>query len=243
MQNLNEKPLCHRAEDLVTYLYGEAGGAEAADFTDHLKLCDACRSEFNVFRQVHESIFEWRTQALGFASLAEAAALFAPSSAKTLAVPAGNRRTLSAIAAVREFFNVAPVWLRTATAFAVVCLCALLALSTWRLWQQRAPNSASEARYTQKQVDEAIAREIKKADEIRQEQRPSGTTVAGVNDVPLTPISAPIHKAAPVRRQLASARVPPLTRQEREQLLADLRLIPGKDEDELPFVLPEEPEE
>jgi hypothetical protein len=241
MQNVNERPLCHRAEDLVTYLYGEAGGAEAADFADHMRLCDACRAEFNVFRQVHESIFEWRTQALGIGSLTEPAAVFTPSNAETVAALAGNRRTLSAIAAVREFFSVAPVWLRGATALAVLCLCALIALSTWRLWQQPAPNGGSEAEYTKKQLDDAVAQRVKqKVDEIQPVQNPSGPILAGVNDG-LPP--APVRKPVLVRRQLAVARVPRLTRQEREQLAADLRLIPSRDEDELPFVLSDEPEE
>lgn len=238
MQNLNEKPLCHRAEDLVTYLYGEATGAEADDFADHLKRCDACRSEFTVFQQVHESIFEWRTQALGVGTLAAPVAVLAPASTETFAPPAGKRQRLSAIAAVREFFNVAPVWLRGATAFAVLCLFALLALSTWRVYR------GSEAKYTRKQMDEEVAKGVKqKVNEIEQERNPSGPAIANVRDVPPTPIPAHINRQTSVRRQLASNRVPPLTRQEREQLAADLRLIPGRDEYELPFVLPDEPEE
>ena len=49
------------------------------------------------------------------------------------------------------------------------------------------------------------------------------------------------------RNQLAAFRPPvkthikSLTRQEKEQLLADLRLIPGRDEEELPLEVPDEP--
>ena len=46
MQDLNQRPVCHRAEDLVTYLYGEADEPEASDFRAHLQQCDACRNEF-----------------------------------------------------------------------------------------------------------------------------------------------------------------------------------------------------
>jgi hypothetical protein len=51
------------------------------------------------------------------------------------------------------------------------------------------------------------------------------------------------------RNQLAAFRLPVkshvkgLTREEREQLLADLRLIPGKDEEEPPLGLPDEPDQ
>ena len=65
MQDLNGRPVCHRAEDLVTYLYGEAGESDARDFRAHLQQCDACRSEFAVFDQMHESILVWRSEALG----------------------------------------------------------------------------------------------------------------------------------------------------------------------------------
>ena len=65
MQDLNGRPVCHRAEDLVTYLYGEAGESDARDFRAHLQQCDACRSEFAAFDQMHESILVWRNDALG----------------------------------------------------------------------------------------------------------------------------------------------------------------------------------
>ena len=43
MRDLNDRPVCHRAEDLVTYLYGEASEAEDLDFRNHLRQCDSCR--------------------------------------------------------------------------------------------------------------------------------------------------------------------------------------------------------
>ncbi len=63
MRDMNERPVCHRAEDLVTYLYGEANEAEALDFRNHLRQCDSCHSEFTVFNQVHDSIEVWRNEA------------------------------------------------------------------------------------------------------------------------------------------------------------------------------------
>ena len=56
MRDMKERPVCHRAEDLVTYLYGEASDADALDFRNHLRQCDSCRREFTVFNQVHDSI-------------------------------------------------------------------------------------------------------------------------------------------------------------------------------------------
>ena len=117
MQNVNERPVCHRAEDLVTYLYGEANAEEAHDFSSHMRQCDACRAEFAVFNQVHDSIVTWRNEALGQIATETA---FVPERIVQ------HERKLSALAALREFFSVSPLWLRGATAFAGLLLVALL---------------------------------------------------------------------------------------------------------------------
>src|SRR5438874_6297862 len=122
MRAMNERPVCHRAEDLVTYLYGEASEADALDFRNHLRQCDSCRSEFTVFNQVHESISVWRNEALG-TSFNPAAT---PAKVAIEATPfIRHEPKLSALAALREFFTVSPLWLRGATAFAALLLCVL----------------------------------------------------------------------------------------------------------------------
>ncbi len=136
MQDINQRPLCHRAEDLVTYLYGEANEADATDFRNHLRQCDACRSEFAIFNQVHESIGLWRNEALG-ASFNHAAVVSESTIDSTQFVQ--HERRLSALAALREFFTVSPLWLRGATAFAGLLLCVLVLFAVSRTWQQSAP--------------------------------------------------------------------------------------------------------
>src|SRR5882724_6687212 len=120
MKEINERPVCHRAEDLVTYLYNEANEAEARDFANHAEACDACRAELAVFTQVHESILLWRNEALGSAfSTAGVLAAPATTEARTNSIqPVQRERRLSALGALREFFSVSPLWLRGAIAFA-----------------------------------------------------------------------------------------------------------------------------
>src|SRR6267154_4050462 len=105
MRTMNERPVCHRSEDLVTYLYNEASAAEAQDFAGHVETCEACRAEFAVFSQVHESILLWRNDALGsaFSPAAQAAPVpdKAPADSRQLVRP---ERRLPALAALREFF-------------------------------------------------------------------------------------------------------------------------------------------
>lgn len=237
MQTMNERPVCHRSEDLVTYLYNEASAAEAQDFASHIETCEACRAEFAVFSQVHESILLWRNEALGaaFNPAAQVPVLTEATSDSTQFVR--HERKLPALAALREFFSVSPLWLRGATAFAALLLCVLAGLTIARMSRRSTQIATVEnpAKYSQQDVerarrqgvDEGIARISRKNAE------ENGRATANVSSQ---------GRAKGV--QLASDRVAPrprgLTRQERVQLAADLRLTPGLDDEELPFGLLEQ---
>jgi anti-sigma factor RsiW len=232
MQDLNERPVCHRADDLVTYLYGEAGESDARDFRAHLQQCDACRSEFAVFNQMHESILVWRNEALGV-SFTPVTVMAEPPAASTQFV--GQERKLSALAALREFFSVSPLWLRGATAFAGLLFCALLVFAISRSWQRPVPvaNGSAEARFTQADLDRAVAEA--KIQAAREQQ---ATLQKSKDEV--VPAPAP-RIASGISNRSNKPRIKGLTQQEREQLAADLRLIPGVDDEELPFGISDQP--
>src|SRR5712671_5512484 len=159
MRDMNERPVCHRAEDLVTYLYGEASEADARDFRNHLRQCDSCHSEFTVFNQVHESIETWRNEALG-ASFNPAAI---PATVAIDATPViRHQRKLSALAALREFFTVSPLWLRGATAFAALLLCVLAVFVMSSSWRKPGPvaNNSAEQTYTETQLKNEVAKQV-----------------------------------------------------------------------------------
>src|SRR5438067_1908741 len=138
MRTMNERPVCHRSEDLVTYLYNEASAAEAQDFATHVETCEACRAEFAVFSQVHESILLWRNEALGSAFSPAPQAAPVPAEAATDSRQfVRHERKLSALAALREFLSISPLWLRGATAFAALLLCMLAVLTVSQLSQRR----------------------------------------------------------------------------------------------------------
>jgi C4-dicarboxylate-specific signal transduction histidine kinase len=231
----NERPICHRAEDLVTYLYGEATAEEARDFTVHMRQCDACRAEFNVFNQVHESIVTWRNEALGpITSPARAQENISVVSPEIVQ----HGRRLPALAALREFFSVSPLWLRGATALAGLLFCALLVFAVSRMWQQPASNG-KEAKYSQeqfqKEVERQVAERVAKLNQTQPNQNPPPQVVreyAGTSE-------PPTHVATDRNRPRTQPRNR-LTREERVQLAADLGLIQGREE-ETPFVLPDEP--
>ena len=233
MRNMNERPVCHRAEDLVTYLYGEASEVDTRDFADHLQQCDACRVEFGVFQQVHDSILVWRNEALGSA-FSPALTETAPDSSRFVE----SKRKLSAIEALSEFFCVSPLWLRGATAFAALLLCVLGVLAISRLWNKpvQLANNDQEPKYSQQQFDQAVQKQVNdKLALLSAQQNPPK-----VEDPTPNKSKDKGTQVAVYRSQPKTQRPRGLSRQEREQLAADLRLIP-RDEDELPFVFSDEP--
>lgn len=232
MRDTPERPVCHRAEDLVSYLYGEANAGEALDFRNHLQKCDACRSEFAVFNQVHESVQLWRTEALG--------ASFDPVAIAEPAIEAQPlvrfERKLSALGALREFFTVAPLWLRGATAFA-----ALLLLVLGVLMLARAPREPVEVLTNQ---GEKIYSRQELRDEIKKAVDQTRIELAAQPNPPSPRIQEEQQKR---KKQIQVAVNQPragrprgLNRQERAQLAADLRLTLPADEDELLLALPEQ---
>lgn len=242
MRNMNERPVCHRAEDLVTYLYGEANKAEARDFASHMQRCDACRAEFTVFHQVHDSIVAWRNEALGSVLVSEPIKSSVAQTVSHSTPFVQPERKLSALAALRQFFTVSPLWLRGATAFAGFLLCALMGLAISRFWQTPVEvakngnepqfNQSDFDRKVQKRVDEELARQRKVAEENVPTPELAGTPNTRKNGNQLA--STAVRSNSQPRNRL--------NKQEREQLAADLGLIPGR-EDETPFVFPDEPQQ
>lgn len=227
MQNINDRPVCHRAEDLVTYLYDEMTAEEARDFSAHLQQCDACRAEFRVFHQVHDSIIAWRNETIGATPPVSAGAT---SPVVVTGAFIQHERKLSALAALREFFSVSPLWLRGATAFAGLLLCALVVFAVSRAWQQPVMTATDVGKYTEEELQQEVRKQVEQIAKSSKEKREQVQTAID-NVQPRVQIVA--RRSRP-KTQPANR----LTRAEREQLAADLGLIPRREE-ELPFVLPE----
>jgi len=206
MNEMNNSPGCERESDLIAFVYDEANDSERRDFELHLKECGDCREEVASFGLVRQSITAWRDEALsGFVSTPLAA----------------TSRKKSAIAALREFFDLSPLWLKGATGFAVVALFVLAALAI-RDNTNRSNKEAivknPAATYTQQDVDRIVAAAVAKHDSSKQSQ-PAPE--------PVTVVQSPKRKSVAPRSEFARR---PLTRAEREQLAADLRLLSADDE-------------
>jgi anti-sigma factor RsiW len=204
MMNKTDSPVCERSSDLMAFIYQEMDASESREFETHLHACPTCRQEAASFGVVRESIVVWRDEVLRG---------FVPSTA----TPA--RR--SAVAAFRQFFDLSPLWLKGAAAFAVLTFCVLAGLLYVNL--NKEPTMAG-AVYTQQDVDRLVKEAV-----AQQEQKNTPlantfeTTVATVNP----PVSEP-KKA--IKQPTAAKNRRPLSRAEREQLAADLRLLPIDDD-------------
>ena len=197
---MNEKnsPTCERASDLIAFVYNETNESETRDFELHLRQCSNCREEVASFGLVRESIIAWRDEALsGFVA----------------AAPLPARK--SALAALRQFFDLSPLWLKGATGLAVVTFCVLAALAIVRLKPTETTLTTANpgAVYTEddvnRRVKEALAR-----------QENSTPTV----ETPAVVVKSPRPRRIAEPSQMAKGRRP-LSKAEREQLAADLRLL------------------
>jgi hypothetical protein len=169
----NSTQACAHAGELISYLYQEASAAEALDFEQHMRGCVSCRTEFAEFGQVHKSIGDWRTEALG-------GTLASPATETKIATVYASSQTAqtrqrSALAAIREFFTLSPGWMRAATAFAGLAFCALAIIAFTHLYERVEPSASvaetpSDKVYTKQQVDEMLARAKQENDERKQEQ-------------------------------------------------------------------------
>jgi hypothetical protein len=229
---------CERAEEFVTYLYGEATPEESKAFRLHLEACPVCRDELASLGGVREAVGAWRTEALGTLPSLDISRALAPS------VAAGRtpERRRSAAAAFREFFSLAPLWLRAGAFAATLAVCALAALTLARAevsWdanglafrtgggapvvKEQPPTPAPEDVYTAEQLDAVVAQRVAeatarlKAEQERQRPTPEGViTVADRGDNKSQPQSAGAAVNAPRRKRAAR----PDTRRD-EPLLAE----------------------
>lgn len=210
MNERQNSPSCERGSDLIAFLYGEADEREARDFQLHLQQCSSCRDEVASFGMVRESITAWRDEALtGFVST--------PVATQT--------QTKSALAALRQFFDLSPLWLKGATAFAAVTFCVLVGLVIFRSNHVTSTNAYPGTVYTAQDVDRMVKEALAQQASV---QPPPET--ASPDDINVkTPKPKPKSPRVASSTQFAKNQRP-LSKTEREQLAAELRLVSSNDD-------------
>lgn len=209
---------CARGDDLISFLYGETDELETREFEKHLERCEGCRSELVSFGQVRESISMWKEEAL------------------TTSFPPQVQfdvREKSALAAIREFLNLSPLWLKGAVGFAAVALCVMALLVFVPIW--KTPDAIATSNASGKYSDEDMKRAVATA--LKQQVETFAASKTQERNQSEQAITVKERKN-PVIKQFNSStqwarKTKPLSRAEREQLATDLRLLSSKDEDGL----------
>ena len=196
MNEIQNSPACERAPDLIAFLYGEADEHEARDFQQHLQQCGSCREEAASFADVRHSITAWRDEALaGFIS-----------------TPAPTQQK-SALAALRQFFDLSPLWLKGATALAAVTFCVLAGVVLFKTNEEPVISKNPDVVYTQQDVDRKVKEALAK-------QAP--VEIPSPENITVKP--KPKRSRAASSTQFARSQRP-LSKAERDQLAAELRLV------------------
>lgn len=193
-EKVEQNVSCARAEDLVTYLYGEASRSEAVEFEGHMERCDSCRQELAAFGRVREDVVEWRNRSLPFFESSQA-------TAPVLSEAAVATRKRSALAALREFFTLSPMWMRAATAATVIAVCALLVFTVAHFSETpRTIVKVVPTGPTQAEVDAMVK---KQAEALRrQEQQEASASVPEKR-----PVEVPVANNAVARPKLKRSSV------------------------------------
>lgn len=212
MNERQDSPVCERASDLMAFLYSEADERETRDFQLHVQQCSGCREELASFGAVRESITAWRDEALaGFVSTPVAA----------------QPQRKSAMAALRQFFDLSPLWLKGATAFAPVAFCVLAGLALFRSDNNHvsSTNVNPGVVYTEQDVNRIVKEALAK----QQSVSPPAETPSHQQAVVRSSKPKPKSSRASSSTQFAKSRRP-LSKAEREQLAAELRLLSTSDD-------------
>lgn len=238
---VTSETFCTRAEELVAYLYNEASEGEAQDFERHTERCASCKAELAAFTQVRSSISEWRGYALGLAQTTALTNEIAPA-AELSKSPA---RKPSALAALREFFALSPVWLRAATGLASLAVCALVLFAVARIMEGPRVvfvEKAVTVGPTQADVDALVDKRVR--EELAARNNPA--------EIKASPMAAPVSEqinpaiaqsggrsTSAQKRVIAQSRRPraPVSTEEYEELARDLQLVPTRDEEDLPRLI------
>lgn len=211
MEKRIETLICERSNDLISFLYEELDQREVVDFEQHLTSCESCSQEVTAFGKIRAGVIEWREQSLGVSSLPRNILTF------------NHSEKPSALAAIRQFFALSPVWLKGAMALASLMFFALLAMSILNLRAKPvAPLANSGKAYSEDEMRAKVEAGIQARLQELNSSKPSTVKDEAVS-APLTAQhSKPKVKSATV---IAKTRRAPLTKSEREQLAADLRLL------------------
>ncbi len=218
-------PACEQADDLIAFLYGELNDGQAQTFQRHMHGCNACSGELAAFSGIRRSVVAWRDESLGGISSRAAAPYVAAAGV--------SQEKPSALAALREFFNLSPLWMKGAVAFATVLFCIFAGLAVARLRptppapianSTDRPDKPDGKEYSDQQLNALVERRVQEELQRIKNSAPSPTPQLVVdNQSSRVPNRRLVTRGNEVAANSPARR--PLSKTEREQLAVDLRLV------------------
>ena len=216
---------CERADDLIGFLYGELSDDQAQNFERHMHGCGLCSAELAAFSGVRRAVVAWRDESLGGIAF--------PAAAPYAAFASVSQEKPSALTALRQFFNLSPLWMKGAVAFATVLFCVFAGLAVASLRPTATapvaqntdkPGTPDSKKYSEEQLNAIIEQRVQ---EERQRLGNSAPSTQPQLVVENQSKKVPSRRSATRGSALAtnSPTRRPLSKAEREQLAADLRLV------------------
>lgn len=225
--------ICDRNDDLISFLYHELDEKDARNFQQHMQQCAMCEREIASFGEIRHSIVSWRDASLGAAWSASAEK---DRQLEFSAPGAEVRHQLSALAAIREFFSLSPVWMKGAAAFAslLFCVCAVLAIAYVKNRNSIAAIPPTDKIYSKQQLDTEVAKAVQMtADEFKNQQSKEKIKDVDESSHPAKAGNRSVHLQQASYVMNTQGLRKPWTRKERRELAADLGLLVSRDDDDL----------
>lgn len=221
---------CGREDYLVGFLYGELEQREEESFQRHMQNCAECGSQLSAFSDIRKSVVGWRNETLGSPT----------PSVQHLAVARIDHPRPSAMAALREFFNLSPLWMKGTVAFASLLFCLFAVLAVVR-FMETAPetnvaNKVERTTPSAQEFDSEVQRRVK--DELQ--RREASQNAQGASESNASAVAVP-RRPLKITKQVASAGTQrragrPLSKLERQELAADLRLTSDESDGDLVLI-------
>jgi anti-sigma factor RsiW len=226
-----DAPGCGREDDLIAFLYGELSDIEKESFETHMHTCRLCQLQTSEFRSIRGSVLAWRDESLGHASvtMTETSRLINPDKG-------------SALAALRAFFDLSPLWMKGAVGFAALLFCVFSVFTVAHLRNTPAAiaTSTNSPGHSQQElnalVEKGVQVELARRKAAVEPAAPRASAAVKDGTVPARSrgvLNQRTEVAANARNEKARR---PLSKAEREQLATDLRLVSSRNERSLDLV-------
>lgn len=228
-----DAPSCGRENDLIAFLYSELSDTEKDSFESHMHSCRVCLMQAGEFRSIRESVMAWRDESLGHVPVTVL------QTSTFINQPKG-----SSLAALRAFFDLSPLWMKGAVGFAALLFCVLSVLAVVNLNKPTVitadglNNQTHSPQQMNALVERRVQEELARREALAPQLRPELSLAAGVKDKTVRVqarglLSSGNEVAASTRNGKARR---PLSKAEREQLAADLRLVSSGSESGLNLI-------